>query len=343
MKKCNNGSILITTLWIMAILSLFALGVGFRASIEVRLNKYNFDKLEAVYLAKAGFLKSMELLGKDTNEYDNLYACGITLEAGKKLEDLFASVANKLGDGSFSICYKSKNEKGNSGIFYGMMDEERKINLNFDKLAPGNLAEYKRIIKGLSPNMTDEIVNAVIDWQDTDDNRTYPGGAEDFEYEAELGYSSKDERFSVPEELLLVKGVTAELYKEIKDNITTFGSGKININTASEGVLTAVIDDGKGTYASLIENIIKFRQGEDGLDGTSDDGTFLNVVELMGLAEENFEKDRISQMSSLFSVKSDTFRIESRGEASKIIKEITFVAERTAEKGKKGILYYHED
>ena len=68
----NKGSILITTLWIMAILALLAMGIGFRASLEVRLSKYNMDKLQARYLAKAGIEKAKEYLSQDINEeYEN--------------------------------------------------------------------------------------------------------------------------------------------------------------------------------------------------------------------------------------------------------------------------------
>ena len=112
----NKGSILITTLWIIAILSLLAMGIGFRSSLEVRLSKYNMDKLQAQYLAKAGIEKARERLLNDGHpDYDTLYECGISLEDEETPESIFGAQSNKLGDGSFSV---------GSDAGYGMIDED---------------------------------------------------------------------------------------------------------------------------------------------------------------------------------------------------------------------------
>jgi len=342
----KKGSVLISTLWITAILALLAMGIGFRVSLEVRLSKYHMDKLEARYLAKAGIAKAQEFLLKGTNESDSLYACGISPEAGGTPESIFGAEYNKLGNGAFSVHYtlKKEDEEGGTGdIHYGMADEERKINLNMDKLARGNKAEFKRILKGLSPDMTEEIVNAVIDWQDTDTSASFPGGAEDFDYEAEFGYGCKDEELESVQELLLVKGMTAGLYGEIKDYVTVYGNGKININTVSREALRAIIDDGTGTYAELVNDILAFRNGDDEIGGTADDRIFASTDELKLIVREDdiHGKTRIDMLLPYFTVKSENFRIISHGEAGKIRRTITWVGRKGAG-GELEILYYHE-
>jgi len=41
----------------MAILSILAIGIGYRVSIEGRLARYNIDRIKALYLAKAGLVR----------------------------------------------------------------------------------------------------------------------------------------------------------------------------------------------------------------------------------------------------------------------------------------------
>jgi len=73
----NKGSILMIAMWVMAILVIFTLGLGHRASINLRLAKYQKDRLKAAYLAKAGISKAIAILQEDKNTpqtsgYDSL-------------------------------------------------------------------------------------------------------------------------------------------------------------------------------------------------------------------------------------------------------------------------------
>lgn len=345
---------MITTLWIMAILALLAMGIGFRASLEVRLSKYNMDRLQARYLAKAGIAKAKEYLSRDINEkYDTLYECGISLKNEETPETIFGAESNKLGSGSFSVHYtrKKEDEEGEESeeIQYGMIDEERKINIKLSNLE--KMANYKEVLKRLSSNFTEDIINAIIDWQDSGDVRL-SGGAEGSDYD-ELGYICKDAEFESVEELLLVKGMPIELLDEIKEYITVYGDGKININTAPREVLNAVINDEGGRYDGLVDSIIGRRKAEDGMEGTSDDGVFNDIGEVLSIAKgmdggkpgPNFL--RLDPLSNHFTFKSSTFRIISHGKVGRVTKVITCVVNKDAEKNpnqeENPIKYYHEE
>lgn len=340
----NKSSILITSLWIMAILSLLGMGIGFRASLEVRLSKYNMDKLAARYLADAGIVKAQEFLLNDTNEYDTLYECGISLKTEETLKDIFGTEFNKLGSGSFSVYYAQEKGYGqDSYLRYGMMDEERKMNINIAKFSPGNINEFKRILGGLSSGLTIEIINAMIDWQDID-STSLPGGAEDNYYELlEHPYECKDSDFELIEELVFVKDVTPELFKEIKDYVTVYGDGKININTASRKVLNAVIVTG-GRYYDLVDAIIRHRQGEDGIEGTRDDKILTKREDILSVAGENNDwKTRLSSLTNYFAFKSGNFRIISHAEADRTKKVITCIVSKGAGSEETELQYYHEE
>ncbi|MCK4463734.1 MAG: general secretion pathway protein GspK [Candidatus Omnitrophica bacterium] len=321
----NKGSILITTLWIIAILSLLAMGIGFRSSLEVRLSKYNMDRLKARYLAKAGIEKARERLLNDGHpNYDTLHECGIALKDEETTKSIFNVKFDELGNETFSVYYTYKKEdeegKKTEDIQYGMIDEERKIDIKLTNLL--KMKDYKNILKRLSPNFTDEIINAIKDWQDSDN----AGEAENSYYETERGYSCKNGDFETIEELLLVKDVTGDLFNEVKDYITVYGGDeKININTAPEKVLGAVINNNE-----LVGSIVNYRKAIETGGGWTNKDAFVRFL---------IDRHIDASLADYFTVKSSNFRIISRGNVRKITKTVTCVVE----KEKKEIKYYHEE
>ena len=65
----------------------------------------------------------------------------------------------------------------------------------------------------------------------------------------------------------------------LHDLFTAFSGGRLNINTANVTALQLV----PGIDPGLAENIIQFRAGPDGADGTEDDVPFQNVGELSNI------------------------------------------------------------
>jgi len=310
----GKGSILITTLWIMAILSLLAMGIGFRASLEVRLSKYTVDKLKARYLAKAGIMKALERLAEDKTPYDTLYECGIKLNDEETPESVFAAEFNKLDGGSFSV---------------HLMDEERKININLSKYE-GDKNGYRNIMARLLPEPAEgefakeDLINAMFDWQgqlvgipSTEHGKT------------EYSYAGKNGDFEFTEELLLVKGMTRDLFEQIEDHITVYGDGKININTASREVLEIVI----GLPEFIDEQIMRHRQGLDGIEGTEDDRAFRNAG-IPGMPENK---------KNYFGAESKNYRITSHGNRGNVKSVINCVVKKEARKEGKEFEYYHEE
>ena len=315
----KNGTILITTLWILAILSILAVGIGFRVSIEARLSKYNIDRLKAAYFAKAGIAKAQAMLSKDsTAEYDTVRECGITVPADKEIMAVFTG---KLADGSFEVSYA---EEGLTR--YGMMDEGRKININ--------KADQAVLTTLLGPG-NEEVAASIMNWRGT--ARVPGGGAWDDDYESlAVPYKCKHANFSVIEELMLVKGMTPELFESIKDYVTVYGDDAalgVNINTATRPVMLAC-----GLGENLIASIMNVRNGEDKIGGTKDDGLVQNIT---SEATQNWDitTDERNALNN-FTTKSNYFRIESKGKVdkSKIGARIVCVID----KGSKKLKYYRE-
>ena len=83
-----------------------------------------------------------------------------------------------------------------------------------------------------------ELISNLYDWTDLDTNRIFRGGYEDGLYNTgDSPYLSKNAPFDTKEEIRLVAGWDDEVYDKYKDQITIYGSGKVNVNTASDEVI----------------------------------------------------------------------------------------------------------
>src|SRR5574341_373134 len=69
----QNGSILILSLWILALLSLMASSISFYATLQMKVVRHHMDQLRGRYLAQAGILWTMNFLTKvDRETYQSL-------------------------------------------------------------------------------------------------------------------------------------------------------------------------------------------------------------------------------------------------------------------------------
>ncbi len=174
----------------------------------------------------------------------------------------------------------------------------------------------------LDDEEVENIVDAIKDWidnPDTDDVTGW-GGAEDSYYQAlEKPYPCKNAPLEFLEELLLVRGITTELFYGTEERpgispyLSTHGDGKININTAAPLVLRALserIDE------DLAEDMVAYREGEDNDLSVS---TWYKEVPGMG---------DVSIPDSLLTISSKYFEITSEGLKGSMSKRIKGVVER---------------
>lgn len=187
-----------------------------------------------------------------------------------------------------------------SWTVYGMEDESGKINLN---ASPAE--DLERLFGARA-----DVVPAILDWRDPRPGKR-PGGANDCDY-VDFGYACRNGAFRSLEELLLVKGMTPELFQDVRESLTVYTSGPVNINTASERVLQAL-----GLPTSLVRKIILFREGPDGIRGTQDDVVFPSPGTVVALLEgksalSDPEKQILSKRLSQtrLDVQADSFRLK---------------------------------
>jgi len=88
----------------------------------------------------------------------------------------------------------------------------------------------------------------------------------------------------------------------LKDIFTPISTGKININTADANVLQII----PGVDANVAADIIKFRAGPDGQDGTEDDTPFRSVSQLQAAG---VNPQLMNQLGQVCDVRSRTFEV----------------------------------
>ncbi len=340
----RRGAILIVTTWILAILTLFAIGIGFRTGLEIKLTGYNLDKLKALYIAKAGIRKAITEKWIEYVEGKSLSLDAFS-ESWANNEDYFKDA--EVGNGEFILSYSpgALEESGKEIMLYGLEDETGKININATKSVP--LLRNLLLNLGMALDEAEGIVASIEDWRDADSMLKSTGGAEDSYYQTlDPPYFTAGQDFKTLEELLLVKGVTEELFSKIVDYITIYGEGMININTAAEEVLNAAFGIG---YPELAAKIVEYRIGVDGKLGTNDDRHFTKgrlvidrgargLVEVKDLNDENWygnifgieerEYRRIKELAHtkmLISTNSNVYRASIVASVNKVKKTVTTV------------------
>jgi len=303
-----KGSILIIFIAILVVLSLLVTACARRLFYELEFLRYEKEKMKARYLAKAGINWTIEKLKEDTNNVDYLG------EFWVDDRDIFEK---KLGDGNFSVKYKSLEDKE---VLFGVYDEDRKININ--------KADENTLFILFNDH---EVVENIRLWRGDKDLK------ESFWDSQTIGYPPKKDYFSIPEELLLVEGVTEEMYKEIKDLITLW-SDKVNINTASEKVVYILVKtsaeevgcDEETEVRDLVERIFNFRE----------DRGYFETIELDKVLELTTSQVKIvNKLKEKIKVKSRFFHICSFGYLEG---GLSYKIEAVWDKDKDSIVYWNE-
>lgn len=303
--RCHRASVLIVALWCLFFLSGLAVAIYVRIAPQIRLVGHLSDKAKGYYAAKAGVKQAIFMLEKDvTQGYDALNDIWANNEEALKDIEVTKEIC-------VSVKYEWTDDQGVPQIRYGLIDEERKININTASLEI--LERLLGFIGQMSSVQATDIANAILDWVDEDDDFRSGGAEEGYYAGLSPSYPCANAKFAVLEELLLVKGMTSEVFNKIKPFITVYSSGAVNINTASRYVLEAI-----GLEQALADKVLRFRQGNDGQEGTADDNVFATMASVVtslnsavGLSEPETQQFNLLIAAEVLSVGSNYFYGES--------------------------------
>lgn len=295
-------------------MTIYAVALGSRVSQDINVASYFQNRPQAGYLAEAAIKRAQAVLEDDTNSFDSLNEFWSTGRYSDDEESVFDKT--ELGNGTYNI---------------EMVDEERKININ--TVSQDVLERLFQRGAGLGVDGAHILASSIIDWRDTDSN-ALEGGAEDSFYkQLEIPYECKDANFQVPEELLLVRGMTDDVLQEVKDLVTVYGEGRVNINTASREVLCFL-----GMNDTLADKIILYRNGNDAVEATEDDNVLKDQASIAndlgsgaGLTEEELNKMVELTSAGLLGVNSGNFSINAEGKVGRRREQTLCVVDKEKE------------
>jgi len=309
----NEGMALIMTILIISLIVALTLqfNTSMRSNLQAAVNLRDGIKLGCI--ARSGFNGALAVLHEDVSS-GNVD----TLHEDWAHTKLFSERSPSLfNEGRFIV---------------EITDLSGKIQLSqlVDKGGNYNSTQKSLLIRfmnfpefGLDPEEVENIVDAIKDWIDTD-NETTRFGAEDAYYQAlEKPYPCKNAPIEFLEELLFVRGITKELLygsdkkPGISQYLSPHGNGKVNINTADILILRSLSDDIDQERA---EDMVAYRENED--NDLSDLKWYKNVP---GMADVSIPDSLITTSSTYFEITSEGFK----GSMSKKIEAIVERKEKT--------------
>lgn len=190
----ERGVALLVVLWIF----IFLFVVAFEFSTAVReeaaaAHRYS-DETQGYYLAMAGFERGLY-------DFLNQQSGAGQLSQDHTKEDAF--------DGHW------RDENLGAGTFrFRLIDEGGKININ-----RVNEETLRRVFThlGVDAQVRDILVDSLMDWRDPDDLHRTNGAENDYYLSLSPPYTAKNGLFDRVEELLLIRGMTAELFYGYSD------------------------------------------------------------------------------------------------------------------------------
>jgi len=192
MKADRKGVALLIVLWIMAILTLLMYSFLGDMQVEYAIAGGYGDSRKADQLCWSAIDLACATVVNDTQTWQSLndttWATNSTT---------FYEV--ELGEGAFTVFRPTYDDQ--QTVLWGLDDEASKLNLN--------TATREMLLK--LPNMTEEIVDAILDWRDTDATPGASGAESSYYATLNPPYNCKNAPFETLEELLFVKGMTPAL------------------------------------------------------------------------------------------------------------------------------------
>ncbi|MBN2308459.1 MAG: type II secretion system minor pseudopilin GspK [Candidatus Hydrogenedentes bacterium] len=302
----EQGVALLLSLLLIVLLSVLVIEFNYETTVEAAHVSANVTQFRARVAAEAAVASGMSLLTADL----------LSLQQSAEAAD------DRESEGGAE--YDSLDEAWAQGVPYEIIndavmqctiqDEFGKINLNALYLHDSDqlnepLIEAVRALFDLR-EAPENPVDAILDWIDPDDEEGSSGAETTYYQSLAIPYACKNAPFSSVEELLLVRGITPDVFfgdpalgqLPLGDLLTVHGdpNGRINANTAAYEVLDAVgYVLGQG---GLADAVVEERE----------DGPFVSREELddRGILPP---EDKNNPLPDMLLVRSRCFRIRGHG------------------------------
>lgn len=269
---------------------------------------------------------------------------------------------------------------GRGGFSIKIVDMERKWDINL--VANPRQPQMEILQRAMQEiGLTDQekastLIDSILDWISPDPNPHFSGAKDDYYLGLDPPYTCKDGWVDDMSELLLVKGMTPEIFwgslstnhpesayhqsgGSTKDSQPKFRNdhpdffpiglqdlfspmgGRLNVNTASARTLSLI----PGIDESTAERIIEERAGPDGVDGTADDAPFQNPAEIMNVQGGPPQGVAAQQIAAYVDVRSYVFDVQVQAEVNGVRRNFGGIVSRSGPSGNqiKCVRFYWEN
>lgn len=243
----EKGIALIMVLWVLVLLSIIALNYFGSNRWNSAATRNLKEETLAYSMAMSGYQEAVNYLLSDKDPAVDFI-------------DSEGNFWTDTDEKNQPVTGKHTTEDGEVEI--KITDENARININTPDT---NLLRSLFLYVGISDDEITDLLDSMLDWRDPDEEHHLSGAESDYYEGLPDPYKAQNGPFTVPEELLLVKGMKPEYFKEGGEGksllplITTFGGNTLNINTVSTEVMQIL-----GLDETEIEMIMKQRTREAG-------------------------------------------------------------------------------
>ena len=248
--KNQAGIALFLVLWVLTLLSVIVGEFCHAMRTEVNITRNFKEMTQAYYISAAGLNTAIsQVIANRGKPY------GSPSEDSETDETIRWRVNAEIPPIAFA-----------QGQFTVRIDNESgKINLN----TAGNEL-LTLMLEGFELDDTDKnvIVDSILDWRDKDDLHRINGAENEYYLSLSNPYHCKNGDFDSIGELLLVRGMSPEIfYGGLKERVTVYSEdtsekevqSKININAAAPALLRAL----PGMTEDLVQNLTEYRKQAD--------------------------------------------------------------------------------
>jgi general secretion pathway protein K len=303
-RHSRRGFAVIVVMVAVTVLSILAGALAVFMKVESQLAQNGNDDEKLLWIGRAGVERACWILAQEPGSptcLKQIWAGGPGY--GPETNSPLAGISLEnfpVGDGTVSL---------------HIIEQESKININRADTA---LLNQILTTMGADAGSISLVSDSIQDWIDADD-ATRPAGAESDYYQGLTPpYNAKNAPIDDIEELQLIKGVTPEMFKGtppdpdapfqhhklgfgnapgqapdyifgLRDVLTPYSSGKININIADSNVLACI----PGMDGEAIQNIMTYRSSAGGYDNS--DGVFQNLGPLNAMISNPLGQQQIGR------------------------------------------------
>jgi general secretion pathway protein K len=308
------------------VLTVLAGGFAYSMKVETKLARNANSEAELEWLGRSGVEYARWVLA---NSLLN------PMEPYDSRDQPWATGVGFLGPTNAPIAEVQKTfTLGRGTVTWSITDLESKFNINSPEPVLQPILQQALTLMQVSPGEATPIINAILDWTDQDE-RTHVEGAENEYYQGlNPPYLAKNGPIDDISELLLIKGITPEIYYGLAATnfqpsyytqnrnlygrrspqistvpvgltnlFTPLSTGKININTASSEVLQLL----PGVDPLIAEAIISGRSGAPDPAAPGMLGPYRNVGEISRMP--NVPREIVAQLGQFCDVRSKTFQV----------------------------------